>query len=59
MNFGSGLGSGTGFGPGPNIKWNKKVKKKLEANFWETILLLALKRQDYVTHFLLLKNCAK
>ncbi len=33
--------------------------KNVRPIFWETMLLLTLKRQDYVQFLLLLKNCAK
>jgi hypothetical protein len=43
-------GNGMHYGSGSNIKWNKKVKKILSKRptFWEIMLLLTLKRQDFV-----------
>ncbi len=45
-------GSGTGFGSGSNIKWNKKSQIKNErTTFREIILIMKLKRQDFVQTF--------
>jgi hypothetical protein len=61
----SGTRTGTtmhsGFRSRAEIKWNdknKKVKQSIKEiiTFWETMLLLTLKRQDCVQQFL--KNCA-
>jgi hypothetical protein len=47
-------GSGSGFGSGFNIKWNtvqQSKKSKIEnemTTFWETILLLTIKRRGFV-----------
>ncbi len=45
-----GFGSGTGFGQDSNIKWSiKKSKIKNERpTFWETMLLVTLKKQDCI-----------
>jgi hypothetical protein len=50
---GSGSGFGTGFGIRSKTKCNTKGKKiqNWRPNFWETILLLALRRQDFVQTF--------
>jgi hypothetical protein len=43
---------GSGSGSGSNIKWNKKSKIKNERqSFWEMMLLLKLKRHDFVQIF--------
>jgi hypothetical protein len=52
-------GSGTGFGSGFNIKWNKesqKIKNERPA-FWEIMLLLSLKKQDFAQIFVVGKLC--
>jgi hypothetical protein len=44
--------SGTGFGPGSNINVIQKLKnKKLEVKFRESMLLPALKRQNFDKFF--------
>jgi hypothetical protein len=63
MQYGSGSGSGSGsvsgFGSGSNIKCKKVTKYKNERpTFWEIMLLLTLKRQNFVQIILLLENCA-
>jgi hypothetical protein len=52
----SGSGTGIGIGPGSNIKNDTKVKNQKRPTFWETMLLLALKRQDCVEIFGCLKT---
>ncbi len=53
--------SGTGFGPGSNIKWNKS-KKNIKGQLSKKqccLMLIALRRQNFVQIFRCLKNCAK
>jgi hypothetical protein len=52
-------GSGTGFGSGYNIKWNKESQKtkNVRPAFWEIMLLLSLKKQDFVQIFVVAKYC--
>jgi hypothetical protein len=55
---GSGSGSGAGFGSKSNIKWNKKSQKikNKRPTFWEIMLLLTLKRQDFVPVFVVVEK---
>jgi hypothetical protein len=47
---GTGSGSGNGCGSGSKIKWSIKIEriKNEMPTFWEIMLLLTLKRQDFV-----------
>ncbi len=50
-------GSGTGFGSRSNIKCIKKIKNR-RPTFWEIMMLLTLKRQDFVNIFCVVgKRC--
>jgi hypothetical protein len=60
----SGSVSDSGYGSGSD-KWNKKVIKsrkiqKLDdqTTFWGTMLLLTMKRQDFLQYFFWYGNCA-
>jgi hypothetical protein len=48
-----GTGSGTGFGYGSHLKFYKNERP----TFWEIMVPVTMKRQDFCENFLLLKNC--
>jgi hypothetical protein len=63
-NSGSGFGSGAGLDPYPTYIQHKMDKKSPKnrndtITFWEILLFLKLKRQDFVPIFLLLKKLCK